>query len=89
MSRRDMERRQDNREALLGKAKEHLRLAQELLTDWYEGVDCAASARRRSVSRTTVWRVRVWLGVQNRRVEPGGKSAGRLGNRQEIEGVTL
>lgn len=80
---------EDTRRALLDGGRLRLRLAGDVLSDWYEGIDCAESARRRAMSRTTVWRMRVWLGVQNRRLEPGSKSAGRLETRRDIEGVAL
>lgn len=79
--------REAARDELLDTGKEKLRLAQLLLADWYEGIDCAESARRRHVGRTTVWRWRVLLGVQNRRIEPGSKSPGRLDSRGALEGV--
>lgn len=84
----DNARREDTRLSLLDRGRGKLRLAAEVLTHWYDGMDCAESARRLGSSRTTVWRLRVWMGVQNRRIEPGSKSAGRLGSRRAIEGVT-
>lgn len=45
--------------------KERLRFAQLVLTAYAEGLGLADTARRVGASKQTVWRVRVWLGLQS------------------------
>lgn len=87
MSRTHVERKKATREDRLEGGKEKLRLAQLVLTAWYEGVGIAETARRINKSTNTAWRLRVWLGVQNRRIEPSGKGLGRIVTRRALEGV--
>jgi len=84
----DEERREAAVEARTEAAKERLRLAQQVLVCFVEGLGLKATAERVQLSPHTVWRLRVWLGVQSgRQWKAGGKRTGRLGTRAEVEGV--
>lgn len=84
----DRERHETSIEARTEAAKERLRLAQSVLACFAEGLGLAATARRVGKSRVTVWRVRVWLGVQSgREWKATGKRLGAHHTRPAIEGV--
>lgn len=61
----DAERAEMAAEARIEAGKARLRLAQLVLTAYAEGLGLAETARRVGCERTTVWRIRVWLGVQS------------------------
>lgn len=75
----DKERAEDAAAARIEAGKARLRLAQAVLTAYTEGLGLAATARRVGCERTTVWRLRVWLGVQS--------GEGRRDTRSRIEEV--
>jgi hypothetical protein len=85
----DSERRESAVEYRTDTAKERLRLAQMVLTCFVDGLGITATAARVGRDSTTVWRVRVWLGLQSGRQHRGTKRlTGRLKTRASIEAVT-
>lgn len=84
----DAERKEAAVEARTEAAKERLRLAQQVLTCFVEGLGLKATAQRVQLSPKTVWRLRVWLGVQSgRQWKAGVKRTGPHQTRAAIEGV--
>ncbi|HEY1086326.1 MAG TPA: hypothetical protein VGE37_01480 [Archangium sp.] len=84
----ERERLEDSIENRTEKAKERLRLAQEVLTAFVDGLDLPTTARRVGRSRATVHRVRVWLGLETGRQWKGtGKRTGRFDTVAAIRGV--
>ena len=83
----DAERAADRQEARIEVGKERLRLAQRVLTAYVEGLGLRETADLLGRSRHTVWKIRVWLGVQSGRQHAAGRQAGRIANRRSIEGV--
>lgn len=87
MSKRiDMERREDTLLRRIEVGKERLRLAQAVLTAYVEGITLADTARRLERSRQTVWRIRVWLGLESGTQWRGtGRRTGERLSRKAIE----
>lgn len=84
----DNERKEAAVEARTEAAKERLRLAQQVLQCFVEGLGLADTARRVGVSRDAAWRLRVWLGVQTgKQWKSGARTSGRRNTRITIEGV--
>lgn len=89
MSRRvDAERREAAVKDRTDRANVRLRLAQQVLTAFVDGMGIEETALRLNVSRDAVWRVRVWLGVQSGRQWKATRVVtGRLSTRRALEGV--
>lgn len=84
----DMERAEAAHEARIEAGKERLRLAQAVLVAFAEGLGLADTARRVGRGQQTVWRIRVWLGLDTGRSwRRTGKRTGRLSSRAAVEGI--
>lgn len=87
MSRRvDIERQEAAVEARTETAKERLRVAQQVLVCFVEGLGLKATAERVQLSTTRVWELRVWLGVQSGRARAHARN-GRFKSRASLEEV--
>lgn len=82
----DAERKEAAVEARTETAKARLRLAQQVLTCFVEGLGLKATAERVQASTTRVWELRVWLGVQSGRARAQARN-GRFKSRAAIEEV--
>jgi hypothetical protein len=90
----DAERRGDSVEARTERAKNVLRLAQLVLTAFVDGKGCSETARGimmpsgRAMSRTTAWKLRVWLGLESgRQWKSTGKRTGPLSSKRALQAV--
>lgn len=66
-------------------AKERLRRAQAVLAAYIDGEAVTVTARRLAVSRSMVWRLRAWLGVETGR--DGGPVRGTRDSKAAILAV--
>ena len=74
------ERAEDSIASRIETGRERLRQAQGVLAAYVEGLGIAETAAKLRKSNATIWRLRVWLGVQT--IKPRG---GRLDTRHAIE----
>lgn len=85
MSRKtDEERKEEAVANRIESAKDKLRMAQVVLTDFVQEEPRRTTARKLGVSSTTVWRLRVWLGLEAQRI-----GQGQHGSKAAIDAVRV